>query len=267
MSASSRVIKITAKTALKNNLVSAVVVSTAAVLCYFVLQLIASVLNTVIGYTATTVIFFALVFFLLLPVGMGFLRFFWRMLFSAKDNPISVFYYFSDKKLYLKTLKLFGSILLHAVCVGFVLYLPAIAVWLISQSFLYEILGMPIPIWSANLNYVLSFFTTTASAILIFIMIKFYLAPMLFVADDNIDFAEAIHMSKTISKKTSLDFIFLAFSFIGWILLCFLYIPIVFILPYIVTSYLVHSRFAVAEYNKHISENVKADFPTFKVSF
>jgi len=157
--------------------------------------------------------------------------------------------------------------LLHAVCVGFVLYLPAIAVWLISQSFLYEILGMPIPIWSANLNYVLTFFTTTASAILIFIMIKFYLAPMLFVADDNIDFAEAIHMSKTISKKTSLDFIFLGFSFIGWILLCFLYIPIVFILPYIVTSYLVHSRFAVAEYNKHISENVKADFPTFKVSF
>ena len=267
MSASSRAIKLTAKTALKGNWVSAIVVSTVTVLCYLAIQLILSVLSPAIGNTASFIVLFTLLFFMFLPVGMGFLRFFWRMLFSAEDNPVSVFYYFSSVKLYLKTLKLLGMVLLYAACVGFVLFLPAIAVWVISQSFLYDMLSMPIPIWSANLNYVFNLLVTTASAILIFIMIKFHLAPMLFVADDNIDVAEAIHMSKTISKKASLDFIFLAFSFIGWILLCFLCIPNVFVLPYIVTSYLVHSRFAVAEYNKHISENVKVDFSTYKVSF
>lgn len=267
MSASSRAVKITAKTALKNNWVSSIVVSTVTVLCYLAIQLILSVLSSAIGNIASVAVFFVLLFFLFLPVGMGFLRFFWRMLFSVEDNPVSLFYYFSDSKLYLKTLKLFGSMALYAACAGFILYLPAIAVWLISQSFVYDLLGMPIPMWSANLNYVLTFFITTASAALIFMMLKFYLAPMLFVADDNIDYDEAIHMSKTISKKTALDFIFLGFSFFGWIVLCLFCIPTIFILPYIVTSYLVHSRFAVAEYNKHISENMKADFPTYKVSF
>lgn len=265
MSASSRAVKLTAKTALKSNWVSAIIISTAAVLSYFICNLIASVLSIVFGNIAATVIFFVMLFFLFLPIGLGLLRFFWRMLFSANDTPLELFYYFSGKKLYLKSLKLFGVILLRAFCVGIVLFLPAIAVWLISQSFLYDILSMPIPIWSANLNYVFSLLCTTAMVVLIFIMLKFYLAPMLFVADESIDIAEAVHMSKTISKKTSLDFIFLAFSFAGWILLCFLYIPTVFIIPYIITAYLVHSRFAVAEYNKHIEENVKAQFPSYSV--
>lgn len=265
MSASSRVIKLTAKTALKNNWVGAVITSAVAVLAYFICSLSASILSIAIGNIAANIIFYAMLLFGFLPIGFGLLRYFWRLLFSVRDNPLSLFYYFSEKPLYLKALKLEFMILLRAFGFGIVLYLPAIAVWVISNNFIYDLLGLPIPMWSANLNYVLSLLTTTATAILFFIMVKFYLSPMLFVADDDIDVAEAVHMSKTISKKTALDFIFLGFSFIGWILLTFLYIPTIFILPYIITSYLVHSRFSVAEYNKHIEQNMKNEFPSFSV--
>ena len=55
----------------------------------------------------------------------------------------------------------------------------------------------------------------------------------------------------------------LNFSFIGWIILSFLVIPLVFTLPYFLTSYAVHFRFAVAEYNKHVEESIADEFPTF----
>lgn len=265
MSASSHVIKLTAKTALKGNWASAIITSAVTVFAYFIFNLVSSVLSMVIGDIAANIILYCMLFFLFLPLCFGLLRYFWRLLFSVCDNPLSVFHYFSEKTLYLKVLKLEFLILVRVLGFGIVLYLPAIAVWIISNNFIYDFLGMPIPMWSANLNYVLSLLTTTATAILFFVMVKFYLTPMLFVADDDIDVAEAIHMSKTISKKTALDFIFLAFSFIGWILLAFLYIPTIFVLPYIITSYLVHSRFSVAEYNKHIEQNMKNEFPSFSV--
>ena len=94
--------------------------------------------------------------------------------------------------------------------------------------------------------------------------IFFYIAPVLFIADDNMDCAEAIHMSTIIAKGSSIDFVYLFFSFIGWILICFFLIPIVFVLPYLICSYLVHIRFAVAKYNKHIVKNDN-NIPTFAV--
>ncbi len=265
MSASSRVIKLTTKTALKKHWVSAIITSTIAVLIYFICKLISSVLSIVIGNVSAMVIFYSSLFFLILPIGLGLLRYFWRILFSVCDNPMSIFYYFSKKELYFKAIKLEFLILIRALGFAAILYLPAIAVWIVSNNFIYDALDLPIPMWSANLNYVLSLLRTTASAVLFFAMVKFYLAPMLFVADDDIDVDEALLMSKVISKKTALDFIFLAFSFIGWILLSFLYVPTIFILPYILTAYLVHSRFSVAEYNKHIQQNTKSEFPSFMV--
>ena len=83
-------------------------------------------------------------------------------------------------------------------------------------------------------------------------MLRFYIAPILFVADENMDVSETLHMSTVISRKSSLDFIYLISSFIGWILISVLVIPLIFTLPYILTSYAVHVRFAIAEYNKHI---------------
>ena len=89
------------------------------------------------------------------------------------------------------------------------------------------------------------------------------MAPLFFVADDNIDANEAMHMSTVISRKTSIDFVYLCFSFIGWLLLSILIVPLIFTLPYMLTSYAVHIRFAVAEYNRHIEQINKIDFPEF----
>ena len=85
-------------------------------------------------------------------------------------------------------------------------------------------------------------------------MLKYYLAPMLIIADENMDVNEAIHMSVVISKNTTLDFVYLAFSMIGWILLSLLFIPLLYTLPLFMMVYLTHCSFAVNEYNERINK-------------
>jgi uncharacterized membrane protein YccF (DUF307 family) len=68
------------------------------------------------------------------------------------------------------------------------------------------------------------------------------------------DVYEAIHKSTLLSRATSIDFLGLLLSFFGWILLSVTVIPLIFTLPYFLTSYMVHSRFAVANYNKVVSK-------------
>ena len=89
------------------------------------------------------------------------------------------------------------------------------------------------------------------------------MAPFLIAADEDMEVDEAIHMSDTISKRTMLDFIYLFFSFFGWILVSVLVFPLIFTMPYILISFGVHVRFAIAEYNKRIDLKTRESSNTF----
>ncbi len=254
MTTGTRAVKTTAKTALKNK-TGAIFASCAVILCVFVCILSASMLSFAFSGLPSGILLMLLSFFLIFPLFIGLLRYFWRMIFGVDDNPISVFYYLSAKKLYFKVLRLIVLLFLRLLCLVVVFYLPTFVVWLLSQGFVYEMLDASIPLWSTNFDSVLVFMQSISSVLVFIFMLKYYITPVLFVADDSIDVHEAIHMSTVISKKTLLDFISLIFSFLGWILLSVLVIPLIFTLPYAVTSYAVHVRFAIAEYNIFVSKN------------
>jgi len=95
---------------------------------------------------------------------------------------------------------------------------------------------------------------SVAVAVLVAIMFKYYLAPFLVVADEEMDVYEALHKSTVLSRATVMDFIILILSFLGWIILSVTVIPLIFIIPYFMVSYLVHSRFSVANYNNVVKE-------------
>ncbi len=60
-----------------------------------------------------------------------------------------------------------------------------------------------------------------------------------------------------------LDFIYLFFSFAGWILLSLIFIPLVFTMPYFIAGVCVHTRFAIAEYNAFEERKATADIPKY----
>ncbi len=263
MTAGNNVIKLTALTALKGKMLKSVFACLILIFSVVIGSFTASLFNVFLPFAISVILEVAYFIFAVFPLFLGTLRFVWRLLFSVDDNPIIVFYYFSEKKLYLKSLKFLFLTLVRIVPIAVIVSLPAIITRVISMGNVFEFFNLAIPIWAANLSYAYIFLSTIAFVIVFLYSLKFYIAPVLFVADENMEVEEAIHMSKVISKKTSLEFLYFIFGFLGWIFLSLLVIPIVFVLPYFLTSYAVHTRFAVAEYNMHLKKSHEEEMPTF----
>ncbi len=255
MSVGSKVVKLTAKTALKGSFLKVVAASSIFVFGWIVCVSLSELLGIITGEIIATVIFLGLFLFLCLPILLGVVRYVWRMLFSVTDSPIAVFYLFSSKELYVKSLKLIFQFVLKIVFWFLVLNIPSLLLFLLSKSFVFEFFNSTTPVWTANLAYYSRLLLNLTSVIVFFIMLKFYMAPILFVADSNIDVGEAMYLSSVISRKSSTDFIGLLVVNLGWILLSILILPLPFTLPLLLTYYAVHVRFAVAEYNKHIEDS------------
>lgn len=258
MSSGSKAVKNTAIITLKNNLLSCIISGLIIIFTYYSCNMISSLFYYLKITFLSEIVFILLLFFIFLPMLLGLLRYYWRIILGVTDKPISVFEFFSDWSKYKKAINLQAVLLLKAFVRGIFLFLPAILIKLISQEYFYEFFDLPMPLWVGNLLPVFNGLITFALVILLFIMVKFYLSPMLYIADENMDIDEAIHMSNIISKKSGIDFIYLCASFIGWIILSYLVFPLIFTLPYMLISYLYHTRFAVAEYNKHV-ESQKLD--------
>ena len=263
MTVASSTIKKAAKNALKNNLVKSVCVCCALLFSYLINYNISSCLYLIGGDLFANTLFIIINLFMFVPVLLGTFRFFWRILCGVSDNPVSIFYYFTSKELYKKALKLMFIFAFKTFIYAIILLIPYFIVSIISNIETYEFLNISAPLWTANLSNVSAFLKSIATVGTIFMMLKYYLAPMLVVADENMDIREAIHMSVVISKNTTLDFIYLVFSLLGWILLSLLFIPLIFTLPLFITVYLTHCSFAVSDYNEHIKKINQENFPTF----
>lgn len=263
MTVASSTIKKNAKNALKNNFTKSIVVSSALLLCYLIYYCISSSTYFIGGDILSSVFFIIISLFMFSPVLLGCLRFFWRFLCGVEDNPVAIFNYFTSKELYLKALKLAVNFAIKVVLYYIIMSIPFYIVTAISSIKTYEILNITTPLWTANLSNIAVFLRTIATVGTVFLMLKYYLAPMLIIADENMDVPEAMHMSVVISKNTMLDFIYLVFSLLGWVLLSLLFIPLIFTLPLFITVYLTHCSFAVNEYNEHIKKINQENFPTF----
>ena len=261
MTAGSSAVKATAKTALKGKWIKSIVASIILASTVLIFAVIGEFVLLFAGNIAAVIYRVLFAVFVVMPLFLGTLRFFWRLLFGMEDDPVILFYYFSSQDLYRRALKLCLSLTVRIAVIGAVLFLPAAVADMLSKAEFYEAFGNAIPMWVSNLWPVSVLLKSAAGVALALVVIRYYAAPVLFVADDSIDTAEAIHMSSVIARGSYADFVYLVFSFLGWILLCFLYVPIVFILPYLLVSYLVHVRFAVAYFNKRVSRADQA--PTF----
>lgn len=261
MTAGSSAVKATAKTALKGKWVKSIVASIILASAVLICAITGDLVLYIAGNAAAVIYKTLFSVLVVMPLFLGALRFFWRLLFGMEDDPLILFYYFSSLKLYRRALKLCLSLTVRIAVIGAVLFLPAVFTDLLSNAKLYEAFGNAIPLWVSNLWPVSVLLKSLAGVALAFVVIRYYAAPVLFVADDTIDFAEAVHMSSVVARGSYADFVYLVFSLLGWIMLCFLYIPIVFVLPYLLTAYLVYVRFAVAYFNKRVSRLEQA--PTF----
>ena len=114
MIAGNSVVKLTARTALKNNWLKCIAASLTLIFSCIILlsaaDYAAYISNGAVGYILLGVGAVFLVF----PLFLGLVRFFWRMIFGADDRLPLLFYYFSDRKKYGRALRLSLALALRA---------------------------------------------------------------------------------------------------------------------------------------------------------
>ncbi len=254
MSMGNNAVKATAKTALKGNFFKCAVCAMVLIFTWLLCQNAVGALAMLTGNLVAEIIFCLLTVFIISPLALGTLRFIWRMLFGAKDSPLYAFYWFSSRTLYIRALKFTVQFVLKAVVWLLIANIPAFFLFVLSKSYVFDLLGSSMPVWTANFGYYSVLLKNLSYVAVFFIMLKYYMAPVLFVADDNIDCNEAMYTSSVTSRKSAIDFVGLIFSSAGWLVLSFFILPLPFTLPLILSYYAVHIRFSVAEYNRHIEE-------------
>ena len=254
MSAGSNAVKATAKTAIKENYLNLVVSSLILIFSWILCLNCVALLMPVVGKIGTFIIAVLMLLFLLLPMVLGLLRSVWRLLFGVSDSALCLFYWFSNKKLYSRSLKLILQFSMRIIFWLAILNLPSLLLLFFSHSYFFEMIGGEVPVWTANFRFFSVILRNVSFVVVFFVMLKYYMAPILVIADENMDVNEAMYTSAVIAKKSSIDFIGLIVSSILWIIATFLLMPLPFTLPILLAFYAVHIRFSITEYNLHISE-------------
>ena len=260
MTVSSKEIKATARGIISARMVQSVLCVVIYLSVCFIGGLIQTFIHYIFGDTVSQVFLWLYIIFLASPMFLGLLRYFWRMTFDSDDLPSSVFYYFSDKSLYHKAMKLVKVLAFKGIKIALLVFIPIFILWLITNTYIYDLFKVSIPVWTTNLNSIYNLVYSFSCILFITLFSKYYLAPILFIGDENIDPLEAMNMAKIIANKSYVDFIFLTFSFLGIILISFFVLPIIFTLPYLLVSYILHSFHAIADYNQYIKTKNDMNF-------
>ncbi len=266
MNSSTVAVKNTAKTALKGNYCNSIAVSSLYIFVFIVCAVCCEMLLSVTGPVLSFIfLIFAFAVFII-PLTLGVIYFTVRLIFGQNTEPVLIFKYFSSRKDFKRALNFSFLLIGNALFVGFLLFLPAFFADLIADGRLFKLFGAQIPLWASGLSTVSDFLKVVAVVSLFAVMLKYYLAPFLLVADENMDPGETLHISKIISSVTKKDFIRLTLSFIWYILACIFVIPDIFIFPYFSVSYCVHCRFCLASYNNTVDKLNKREIPSFEVT-
>ncbi len=254
-------VKKTAAAAIKANATACIFASAAFMFVCAIGALLFSIISLALSKYVGAVFAVAFIVFICCPTFLGLLRFFRRFVWGEKDSPASMFYYFSSREAYKSATTLSGALAIR-FAVGFaVLNIPAFTVSLATSHRFYEMLGLPTPVWSSYMWPILAFLRCAAAILLLIYLLKFYMAPFLFVSTDKTA-EECILLSRRVSRGSASDFFWLILSMLGWIILSAFLIPLVFTAPYFITCYVVHCRYSTAQYNKTV-DSMQVSPPTF----
>lgn len=253
MIANSKTVRADVRDALRNKFLR---VGVACLIPFFagtILAVALSLLSEVLPVIVAQILGALAFVFLLYPLILGLIRFFIRFIKGKIEEDVTaVFHYFSSAKEYKRVMHLQFLLTIRKIGIAFLIALPVFAAWVISGSFIYEYFNIPMPIWAQSVSYLVIYLRIFGIFIYFLVTLRYYLAPFLLAADREMYAAEAVYMSKLISKRTVIDFVFLLFSHFFYIAATLLVLPVVFTLPYLIGAYVVHCDSAVEQYNNTV---------------
>lgn len=245
----SKAVKSTALITLKENWAQSCAQSMIPVFATIIVFLCSVLLSLPFGNIIAYLIFAVIFSLIVAPLWLGTLRTFWRCANGINDGVSGCFYYFSKKNEYIRSVKFNLMILLHWIKVSLILLIPAILVHILTNSQIYDFFGLSIPLFVMNLRYLGVVFCIGALILGIAHLITLYLPAFLFVSIEDMKPPECLKRGREIGRYTKSRFFTHLISYMGWLVVSILLIPLIFTMPYLMMSYVVECRYNVAFYN------------------
>lgn len=198
----------------------------------------------------------------IMPLVLGMLRYFYKATAGNIDSVVTVFFFFSSGR-YLKSV--FFSIMLgiKLLTVAAITFLPYILTRL-SVLMQFKLFGENFMFYAELLGVIFEIL-----GILFFVLAtaKYYIAPMIYACREDMNWTEVFYLAKHVSRFSSGAFLILLLGFFGWGVLSLFAIPALFTVPYFLSAYCVHCRYAFFHYNHRIDVMKETEFPEYRSSF
>lgn len=194
--------------------------------------------NTSILSLVVSGIFTVVLFFFMTPLQIGQAEWYWHLV-DRKETPIGdVFGWYGSLKLYGKSLMLQIHILWRMLLWGIAVFAAPAALLVFYEWGLHEADTL-----FADIIFGLGILLLVcASVIWIFLYMRYFLAPYLLVEDSTRKTNACVRTAARYSKGFYWEIVKFQLSFILWWLLCYLILPLFYVMPYYHASAAVFSR-------------------------
>lgn len=198
------------------------------------------------------------IFLVVVPIFMGFLRWYANTVLSGNEEITSIFYYFSKAKLYFKSLLLILNIFCRKVFWGFVCMLPGGLVAGIS-TYIVSLNPNGRHIFFAKIGTFVGMILLL-SGLIVFLLIsmRYSLACYLMIRDESLTVTRCIRLSSQYTLKVRGELFRFFLSFLPLWILCIFIFPILFVLPYYLMAFSIYAQYLL---ECHRPKNVSDSFP------
>ncbi len=187
-------------------------------------------------------------FVLSLPVIQGAVRWFWALIIGSELPLSELFYYYSSFGLLSKTLLLYVRVIVRYIATAVICFTPSVAVWLFGEKVIQKFSEYTNAIPLGSIKPIALFIALIGLVFFLKIAFKTSLSMVLIVVDEQLDYVDAIVLSKKICAKNRFSTVGIIFSYLGWLLVSLLGITMLYTIPFVLCSYVVSARFAITNY-------------------
>lgn len=187
---------------------------------------------------------FSSVFYLLVvfPLAFGVLRWFWLVTGGSDPDVNDIFYYFSSSKLYFKTVGISFGVIWRIIVAAVLCFLPSIVCNQLLRPEIYNYFGYAMPIWLSGLFPLVSLLIIWGFASFALWVARYALTYVVIFKRLELSVNKTIKESVRVAHGQRLRYIGFLLSFFGWIALCLLVLPIIFVLPFMLAAFCIYGR-------------------------
>ena len=207
-------------------------------------ELLAGFVSPAVG-TAALVLYTV---FVTAPLVMGYIGWLWRATFLPDSACTEMFLPFSALHGYARTVGFVLALAVRLFVAYVVVMLPYAIAHMASSPRFYELVGGSMPVWAINIWIFEKFLKVVGIAAFVLLLLRHYLAPVIFVVGGNLTPAESFYLAKEVGNVSLSAFLQLLWGFLGWALLSLLALPALYTFPYFSFSFIFHCRFAISQY-------------------